>query len=165
LSGAEFKLYAEPGRELLLKESMSGIKGYDFILIDCPPSLGLLTVNALTWAKDIIIVLQPEFAPLEGVANLVDTIKVVKQRLNKHIEIIGVVITMYDSRIRLHKEVIEEVTSHFGNKVYETKIARRSIIAEAPSHGKTIFEYANKKDAAVKDFTELTEEFIRRSAK
>lgn len=164
LSGAEFKLFAEPGRELLLKEAMNGIKGFDYCLIDCPPSLGLLTVNALTWAKDIIIVLQPEFAPLEGVANLVETIKIVKQRLNKHIEISGVIITLYDSRIRLHKEVVEEVASHFGDKVYNTKIARRSILAEAPSHGKTIFEYAPK-DQASKVFAELAHEFIKRSGK
>ena len=164
LSGAEFKLFAEPGRELLLKEAMDGIKGFDYCLIDCPPSLGLLTVNALTWARDIIIILQPEFAPLEGVANLVDTIRVVKQRLNKSIDISGVIITMYDSRIRLHKEVCEEVGRHFNNKVYATKISRRSVLAEAPSHGKTIFEYASK-DAASKAFTELSQEFIDRSGK
>ncbi len=164
LSGAEFKLFAEPGRELLLKEAMEKVKGYDICLIDCPPSLGLLTVNALTWAKNIIIVLQPEFAPLEGVANLVDTIRIVKQRLNKHIEISGVIITMFDSRIKLHKEVITEVEKHFVKKVYTTKIARRSILAEAPSHGKSIFEYAPK-DQACKAFTELAQEFIKRSGK
>jgi len=164
LSSAEFRLFGEPGRELLLKEGLEAVRGYDYCFIDCPPSLGLLTVNALTYAKDVIIVLQPEFAPLEGVANLVDTIKKIKERLNKHIQVSGVIVTMYDSRIRLHKEVVENVVEFFGDKLYETKIARRSILAEAPSHGKTIFEYASK-DKAAKEFADLANEFIKRGAK
>jgi chromosome partitioning protein len=164
LSGADLELASIPGRELLLKEALDGISNrFDCILIDCPPSLGLLTLNALTASNKILIPLQAEYLPLEGVRILLDTVDIVKKRLNKNIEIAGVIINMYDSRQVLQREVIESIRNHFENKVFNTFIRRNVSLAEAPGFGQDIFSYRPGSPGA-KDYTDLCREIIDRQA-
>jgi chromosome partitioning protein len=140
LAGAEVELVSEAGREHKLKKAL-GQLDYDYILIDCPPSLGLLTVNALTAAQEVLIPVQAEYYALEGLSQLLSVISQIRQGLNPGLDILGVVITLYDSRTSLSEQVKEELEKHFGDKVFKTVIPRNIRLAEAPSFGKTIAEH------------------------
>ncbi|MEA2016169.1 MAG: ParA family protein [Actinomycetota bacterium] len=142
LAGAEVELVSSLKREFKLKEAVSKIKrDYDFILIDCPPALGLLTINALAAAREVIIPIQCEYYALEGLGQLLNTIEMVKKNLNDKLIIKGAIMTMYDPRIKLAGQVIEEVKNFFSEKVYKTIIPRNVRLSEAPSYGKPILEY------------------------
>ncbi|HCI69732.1 MAG TPA: chromosome partitioning protein ParA [Balneola sp.] len=159
LSGAELELANEPAREGLLKNVLEQIKEdeYDFVLIDCPPNLGLLTLNAFTAVEDIFIVLQSEYLALHGLSKLLDLIKIVQQRLNNRLAVGGIICTLYDSRKNLNKEVVGHIQDYFGDKVFSTIIRDNVALAEAPSHHKTIFEYDEKSNGA-KDYFALAKE-------
>ena len=145
LAGAEVELVSAMSRETILKRAVDTISNnYDFILIDCPPSLGLLTLNALAASSDVIVPIQGEYYALEGLTQLIDTINLVRKHLNPAIGIFGVVITMFDGRTQLTRQVTEEVRKYFGEKVFNTVIPRNIRLAEAPSYGKTIVEYDPK---------------------
>ena len=161
LSGAEIELSGTAGRELLLKEALAEIKGeYDFILLDCPPSLGLLTLNALTTAREIFIPLQAEFLALQGMSKLIETIEVIRKRLNPELEVTGIIGTLYDSRKRLNREVIEKIEGYFGDKVFKTMIRDNISLAEAPSYGQDIFTYKGDSKGA-EDYKDLCKEVIK----
>jgi chromosome partitioning protein len=139
LVGAELEMINLPNREKMLKAALSKIKDtYDFILIDCSPSLGLITVNALTAANSVMIPVQCEYFALEGLGKLLNTIKIVQGRLNEDLEIEGILLTMYDTRLRLANQVVEEVKTHFQELVFDTVIHRNTKLGEAPSFGETI---------------------------
>jgi chromosome partitioning protein len=158
LSGAEMEFANEPAREMLLKNKLSTLsKDYDYILIDCPPNLGLLTLNAFTAVKEIFIVLQSEYLALHGLSKLMDVIQVVKERLNPEIEISGIICTLFDGRKNLNNEVVDHIQDYFGDKVFNTIIRDNVALAEAPSHHKTIFEYAPDSYGA-KDYKALAQE-------
>lgn len=161
LAGAELELsQIVIGRERVLQEKLADIeKEYDYVFIDCPPSLGLLTVNALTAAQGVIIPIQSEYYALEGLSQMMNTIKLVKKFLNKDIEIDGVVLTMFDSRSKLSKGVLEEIVKLFGDKVFETRIPRNIRLAEAPSYGKPVMLY-DKKCAGAIAYDALAKEFF-----
>lgn len=142
LAGAEVELVSSLRREYKLKSAVDKIADdYDFVIIDCPPALGLLTINALTAANEVIIPIQCEYYALEGLGQLINTIDLVKQNLNEKLVITGAVMTMYDPRIKLAEQVIEEVKNYFSKKVYETIIPRNVRLSEAPSYGKPIIVY------------------------
>ena len=150
LVGAEIEMLNLPDREQLLKRVLQQVRGdYDYILIDCSPSLGLITVNALTAADSVIIPVQCEFFALEGIAKLLNTIKIIKSQLNPNLNIRGFVLTMYDNRLRLSNQVLDEVKRHFGDLVFRTVIARNVRLSEAPSHGQTILDYEPKSKGAL----------------
>lgn len=160
LAGAEVELIEKNNRELILSNKISELENeFDFVFIDCPPSLGFLTVNALTASDSVLIPIQCEFYALEGVGQLVNTVQLVKKSLNKNIEIEGVVISMYDSRTRLSNEVVTEVKKYFKEKVYESVIPRNIRLAEAPSFGLPIVLYDNKCRGAYA-FQKLAKEFL-----
>jgi chromosome partitioning protein len=162
LAGAEVELVPAMSRETRLKELLASVREeYDFIFVDCPPSLGLLTINALTAADSLIIPIQCEFYALEGLSKLLDSMKLVKIRLNQKLEIFGVVLTMYDNRTILAQQVVDEVVQFFGDKVFKTKIPRTVRLAEAPSYGQSIFLYNAKGKGAVA-YRELAKEVISR---
>ncbi len=142
LVGAELELVDQPNRNQKLKSLLSKIKDdFDFIIIDCSPSLGLVTLNVLTAADSIIIPVQCEYFALEGMGKLLHTIKLVQTEMNENLEIEGILLTMYDVRLRLSNQVVEEVKSHFQDMVFNTVIHRNTKLAEAPSYGKTIIMY------------------------
>jgi chromosome partitioning protein len=142
LAGAEIELVSREGRESLLKPALeSVVDRYDFILIDCPPSLGLLTVNALTAAHSVFIPIQAEYYALEGLGQLMNTVGLVQGGLNPQLEIEGILLTMFDTRLNLANQVAQELQQHFPDKVYKSVIHRSVRIAEAPSHGKPIILY------------------------
>ena len=141
LAASEIELAEIENREEVLKKILSTITGYDFIFIDCPPALGLLTINGLVASKSVIIPLQCEFFALEGLSALTNTIDTIKSGLNSNIDLEGVVLTMFDKRNALSSLVEEDVRSHFKNKVYKTVIPRNVRISEAPSHGKPVLLY------------------------
>ena len=142
LVGAEVELVSMMSREIKLRTALEKVThDYDYIIIDCPPSLGLLTINTLTAANSIIIPIQCEYYALEGLGQLMKTVELVKQHLNPNLEIEGVLLTMYDSRLNLSREVRSQVCEHFSSKVYETVIARNVRLSEAPSFGKPIILY------------------------
>lgn len=160
LAGAEIELTAKLSRERKLKDALGIIKDkYDYIFIDCPPSLGLLTINALTASNSVIIPIQCEFYALEGVGQLMNTVQLVKRSLNESLEIQGVVMSMFDGRTNLSIEVVEEVKKYFKGKVYTTIIPRNVRLAEAPSHGIPIMLYDRNSRGAMA-YKELAEEFI-----
>ena len=160
LSGAEVDLVYNRNRERILKEALEKIRGnYDFIFIDCPPSLGLLTINAWVAADSVIIPLQGEYFALEGVSQLMNTIALVKQRLNPNLSIEGVVISMYDGRALISRQIAAEIKKFFKNKLYDMIIPRNVRLAEAPSHGKPIMLYEPKCIGA-RAYKALTEEFL-----
>ena len=162
LAGAEPELANAIAREARLKEFIEPIiDRYDYVLIDCPPSLGLLTVNALMAADKLLIPIQSEFYALEGLSKLLDTMKLVKVRLNQRLEIFGVLLTMYDSRTVLARQVADEVRAYFDEIVFDTAIPRSVKLAEAPSHGQTILEYASKSQGATA-YRNLAKEVIDR---
>lgn len=149
LAGAEVELTAVPERESRLKAALLPIRGrYDYVFVDCPPSLGLLTVNALTAADSLLIPIQCEFFALEGLSQLLATIERVRRQLNPALTIEGVVLTMYDARTNLSGQVAKEVRDHFGAKVYRAVVPRAVRLSEAPSHGQPISQYDPKSKAA-----------------
>ena len=162
LAGAEIELVSQVGREYQLREKISELgKNYDAILIDCPPSLGLLTVNALAAADYLIIPLQCEYYALEGLGQLLTTFKLVKTKLNRNLEIGGIIPTMADMRTNLTTQVIDDVRKHFGEKVFKTVIQRSVKISEAPSFGKPVVVYAKESKGAL-NHQELSKEFLAR---
>ncbi len=164
LVGAEIELVAKDAREYRLDESIRAIgQAYEIILIDCPPSLGLLTLNALTASDAVLIPLQCEYYALEGLANLVETVNLVKGQLNPRLDIQGIVLTMVDQRNNLSRQVEAEVRSHFGDKVYRTRIPRNIRLSEAPSHGQPILLYdIHSKGAAA--YVKLADELLAQLA-
>lgn len=163
LSGAELELASTTGREFVLKELLVPLKKkYDFILIDCPPSLGLLTINAFTASDEVYIPLQAQFLATQGLAKLSDIIERVKKKLNKRLEIGGVFLTQYDKRKVLNREVAGSVEGFFKDKVFKTKIRDNIALGEAPSSGLDIFRYNSKSSGAV-DYLALTKEVLSRN--
>lgn len=162
LAGAEVEVIGKENREVILANKIKEIENeYDFIFIDCPPSLGVLTINALTSVESVLIPIQCEFYALEGVGQLINTIKLVKKSLNEDLEIEGVIMTMYDYRTNLSNEVFEEVKNFFNDKVYNTTISRNIRLAEAPSFGLPIMLYDEKCKGA-ESYKSLTKEFLSR---
>ena len=160
LAGAEIELANEKDREYKLKNSLDKIKDdYDYIFIDCPPSLGMLTINSLTASDSVLIPIQCEYYALEGVSQLMSSFKLVKKRLNPNIEIQGVVLSMFDGRANLSIQVVEEVKKYFKGSVYTTLIPRNVRLAEAPSYGKPVIYY-DTKCRGTEAYKELAEEFI-----
>ena len=160
LAGAEVELVQIEGRETALKDSLDLIKDdYDYIFIDCPPSLGLLTINSLAAVDSVLIPIQCEFYALEGVSQLVSTIDLVKKSLNPKLEIQGVILSMFDGRTNLSAQVVQEVKKYFGDKVYSTVIPRNVRLAEAPSYGLPITAYDPKSKGA-EAYMEFAEEFL-----
>ena len=165
LAGAEIELVSAISRETKLKRALRSIKpNYDYIFLDCPPSLGLLTLNALTAADSIIIPLQCEYYALEGVSQLMSTYELVKRHLNQNLEIEGVLLTMFDARTNLSLQVVEETKEYFKGKVYGAIIPRNVRLSEAPSHGLPVLYYdAKSKGAEI--YQQLAEEFIEKNEK
>jgi len=160
LAGAEVELVGMEGRESALKDGLEKIKGnYDYIFIDCPPSLGLLTINSLAAVDSVLVPIQCEFYALEGVSQLVSTIDLVKRSLNPKLEIQGVILSMFDGRTNLSLQVVQEVKKYFGNKVYATVIPRNVRLAEAPSYGMPITEYDPKSKGA-EAYGDFADEFL-----
>lgn len=163
LTGAEIELVHEFAREHKLKEALVPIlNDYDYILIDCPPSLGLLTVNAMTACTDVLVPIQCEYYALEGVSQLLTTIRLIQKNLNPQLGILGIVLTMYDKRVNLSNQVAKEVRRYFKEKVFNTIITRNIKLTEAPSHGKPIFLYDIKSPGAM-NYLHLAQEVIERS--
>ena len=162
LSGAEVELISIENKEFLLKEKIDTIKdNYDFVIIDCPPSLNLLTINAMTTADSILVPIQCEYYALEGLSQLIHTIDLIKDRLNPGLEIEGVVFTMYDSRTNLSLQVVENVKENLDRNIYKTIIPRNIRLAEAPSHGMPINVYDSKSTGA-ESYRLLAQEVIHR---
>ena len=160
LSATDVELSSTKGKEYILKKALSEIrKTYDYILIDCPPALNTLTTMSLTATTELIIVVQAQYLAIDGVAQLLDTMRIVKQRLNPQLEICGVLLTFFDTRKNAHKELLESVTAAFPGKVFNTKISQNIKLEEAPSHGKDIFKYAPKCKGALQ-YAELVNEII-----
>lgn len=163
LAGAEVELVSAISRETILRRAIEPVLDkYDYIIIDCPPSLGLLTINALAACEGVIVPIQGEYYALEGLTQLIDTINMIKKKLNPSIGILGVVITMHDRRTQLTKQVVEEVQKYFGDKVFNTFIPRNVRLAEAPSHGQTIDEYDAKSKGSLA-YQALANEVIKRT--
>lgn len=161
LSAAEVELSGMAGREFLLKEALADLPPHDFVLLDCPPSLGLLTLNALTAAQEVYIPLQTEFLALQGVSKLIDTVNVVKKRLNPGLTITGIIGTLYDGRKNLNREVVEKIREYFSDRLFDTLIHDNVALAEAPSFGQTIFEYRPDCRGA-QDYLALSQEAVGR---
>ncbi|MGM0414758.1 MAG: ParA family protein [Bacillota bacterium] len=160
LAGAEIELVSQISRESRLNKALDGdIDTYDYILIDCPPSLGLLTLNALTAADGVIVPIQCEYYALEGLGQLLETIKLVQNNLNSKLELEGVLLTMYDSRTNLSDQVADEVKNHFSDEIYETVIPRNVRLSEAPSFGQSIISYDNRSSGA-KAYRKLAQEVL-----
>lgn len=162
LVGAEIEMLNIENRENLMKGILGKLRTeYDYILIDCSPSLGLITVNALTASDSVIIPVQCEFFALEGIAKLLNTIKIIKSGLNPALKIEGFLLTMYDNRLRLSNQVYEEVKRHFGDLVFNTIIARNVRLSEAPSHGVSVLEY-DPQSRGAQNYTNLAKEVLKR---
>lgn len=162
LVGAEIELVDLPQREYRLKSAIGSIQGsYDYIIIDCPPSLGLLTLNSLTAATSFLVPLQCEYYALEGLSQLLNTAGLIKKSLNPHLHIEGIVLTMFDTRNNLSHQVVTEIKNHFGEKVFSAIIPRNVRLSEAPSHGISIFDYDPKSIGAIK-YMELAQELDQR---
>lgn len=160
LAGAEIELVSQISRENRLKKVLSPrTERYDYILIDCPPSLGLLTLNALTAADGVIVPIQCEYYALEGLGQLLETIRLVQNNLNSDLELEGVLLTMYDSRTNLSEQVAEEVKKHFASKIYDTVIPRNVRLSEAPSFGQSILSY-DKRSSGAKAYQNLAREVL-----
>ena len=163
LAGAEVELVTVISREQILKNAIASIGDtYDYVILDCPPSLGLLTINALTASDRLIIPIQGEYYALEGLSQLMDTINIVKKKLNPELEILGVVLTMFNMRTQLSRQVKEETDKYFGGKVFKTVIPRNVRLAEAPSHGLAICDY-DKNSKGARAYESLAKEVIKRS--
>ena len=165
LVGAEVELVGIMAREYQLKKSLDTIsEDYDLIIIDCPPSLGLLTINALTASNSIIIPIQCEYYALEGLGQLLNTVRLVQQNLNKDLNIAGIIMTMFDSRLNLSNQVVDEVDSFFKEKLFKTYIHRNVRLSEAPSFGKPALLY-DANSTGAKNYLSLTEEILKRVRK
>ena len=163
LVGAEIELVDIPNREYRLKTALQAIQNdFDFILIDCPPSLGLLTLNALTAADSFLVPLQCEYYALEGLSQLLNTAGLIKKNLNPHLHIEGIVLTMFDTRNNLSHQVVSEIKNHFQEKVFSAIIPRNVRLSEAPSHGLSILNYDGKSIGALK-YLELAKEVVQRN--
>ncbi|MBK7763391.1 MAG: ParA family protein [Bacteroidetes bacterium] len=163
LVGAEIELINHPGRERKLEQVLNGIRNeYDFIVIDCSPSLGLITLNALTASDSVIIPVQCEFFALEGLGKLLNTIKIVQSKLNQKLSIEGILMTMYDGRLRLSNQVVEEVKNHFEGLVFNTIIHRNTRLGEAPSLGKPVLLYDADSTGAL-NYLNLGKEILQRN--
>lgn len=163
LVGAEIEMRDLENREERLKRVLDQVRNeYDYILIDCSPSLGLITINALTASDSVIIPVQCEFFALEGIAKLLNTIKIIKSNLNPTLQIEGFLLTMYDNRLRLSNQVYEEVKRHFGQLVFNTVIYRNVRLSEAPSHGLCVIDYEPRSTGA-KNYRSLAKELILRN--
>jgi len=162
LAGAEVEMVNLPGREALLRRALAGL-AYDYILIDCPPSLGLLTITALTAANSVLIPVQAEYYALEGLSQLLSVIQQVRQALNPGLDILGVLITLYDSRNSLSEQVKKELESYFGAKLFDTLVPRNVRLAEAPSFGKTIAEH-DKWSKGARAYKALAREVEKRAS-
>ena len=163
LVGAQIELVNEIAREYKLKKAIETIKSeYEYIFIDCPPTLGILTLNALTAADSVLIPIQCEFYALDGVSELNNTISLVKENLNKELKIEGVLLTMYDARTKLASDVVREVVNFFKEKTYKTMIPRNVRLSEAPSYGKAIGDY-DKDCVGARSYKEFAKEFIEKS--
>ena len=162
LVAAELDLITLDRREFRLKDCFEAVKNeYDFIIIDCAPSLGLITVNSLVAADSVIIPVQCEYFALEGIGKLLNTIKIIKSNLNPALRIEGFLLTMYDARLRLSAQVHDEVRRHFGDLVFNTVISRNVRLSEAPSHGMSVIEY-DRSSKGAKNYISLAKELIRR---
>ena len=162
LVGAEIELVSIMAREYQLKTALKKvIRRYDIIILDCPPSLGLLTINALTSAHALIIPIQCEYYALEGLSQLLNTVRLVQRHLNRNLAIAGVLMTMYDSRLNLSKQVVEEVKGYFKDKLFKTLIYRNVRLSEAPSFGKPALLY-DANSSGAKNYLSLTEEILQR---
>lgn len=165
LVGAEIEMIERERREKILREALATVKDdYDFVIIDCPPSLGLLTINSLTASDSVIIPVQCEYFALEGLGQLLNTIKIVRQHLNPEMEIEGVLLTMYDTRTRLSNQVAQEVKRYFDDRVFKSVIARNVRLAEAPSFGKPVLLY-DAISVGAKNYLSLAREIITRNKK
>ncbi|HET8864517.1 MAG TPA: AAA family ATPase [Gracilimonas sp.] len=165
LVGAEIEMIDREERERILKKAIEGVREkYDFVIIDCPPSLGLLTINALTASDSIVIPVQCEYFALEGLGQLLNTIKIVRQHLNPELDIEGVLLTMYDTRTRLSNQVADEVKRYFDDRVFKAVIARNIRLAEAPSFGKPALLY-DSTSVGAKNYLALAREIIKRNKK
>ena len=163
LAGAEVELVSQISRESILKDALSKVADlYDYIIIDCPPSLGLLTLNALTASNSVLVPIQSEYFALEGLTQLMETVKIVQRRLNPSLYLEGVLLTMFNNRTRLSVEVADEVRTHFAAKVYKTVIPRNVRLSEAPSYGLPIILY-DKNSKGAKAYLKFTEEFLTAS--
>ena len=163
LVGAEVEMVEVPDREKMLRNALSPLReSFEYIFVDCPPSLGLLTINALTAADSILIPVQCEYYALEGLGQLLNTINLVKKHLNEQLEIEGVLLTMYDSRLRLGNQIVDEVKKYFGDKVYSTIIARNVRLSEAPSFGKPIILY-DAVSTGARNYMQLAQELLKRN--
>lgn len=163
LVGAETELAQMEGGQHRMKVLLDSIRDhYDYIIIDCSPSLGMLTLNALTAADSVVIPVQCEYFALEGLGKLLNTIKMVKARLNPHLEIEGFLLTMYDSRLRLANQVVGEVKNHFGNLVFNTIIQRNTRLSESPSYGKPVITYDAASSGSV-NYLNFAKEFLARN--
>lgn len=161
LAGAEVELVSMISREQRLKEKLDVVKDkYDYIIIDCPPSLGLITLNTFTAADSVLIPIQCEFYALEGLGQLMNTINLVKKHLNKDLKVEGALLTMYDMRTNLSNQVVKEVSKYFGDNVYKTVIPRNVKLSEAPSYGMSITEYDARSKGA-KAYDKLAKEFLK----
>ncbi|RZW23030.1 MAG: ParA family protein [Desulfobulbaceae bacterium] len=162
LVAAELELINKKSREKFLKKSLKPLLGeFDYIIVDCPPSLGLLTLNALTAANSVLIPMQCEYYAMEGLAQLINTIRSVKQSFNKKLYVEGLLLTMFDKRNRLSHQVAAEINNHFGDQVFATRIPRNVRLSESPSHGKTIMEYDIRSTGA-QAYRALALEFLKR---
>ena len=164
LAGAETEFAGRSGREAILEKILNSISGYNFIFLDCPPNLGLLTILALTAAKGVLIPLLAEALALQSLSRLVETIDVVRERYNPALEIAGIVPNRFSARKRLSREVIDKISEYFGNKLYEATIRDNVSLAEAPSFGQDIFSYKPRSTGAL-DFEALAGEFLKREEK
>jgi chromosome partitioning protein len=163
LVGAEIEMISLPNREKMMRVCLNKVKDtYDFIIIDCSPSLGLITVNSLTAANSVIIPIQCEYFALEGLGKLLNTVKIVQSRLNPELEIEGLLLTMYDVRLRLSNQVVEEVKTHFQQMVFDTIIQRNTKLGEAPSHGKTIIMHDAESKGAI-NYLNLAREVLQKN--
>jgi len=162
LVGAEIELVGIMAREFQLQKALNKInKKYDIIIVDCPPSLGLLTINALTASNALVIPIQCEYYALEGLGQLLNTIRLVQRHLNKKLEIAGIIMTMYDARLNLSKQVVDEVNGFFKNKLFKTLIHRNVRLSEAPSFGKPALLY-DANSTGARNYMSLTEEILQR---
>jgi chromosome partitioning protein len=163
LVGAEIEMLNFQSREKVLKELLHQVKDrYDYILIDCSPSLGLITVNSLTVADSVIIPVQCEYFALEGISKLLNTIKIIKSKLNPELEIEGFLLTMYDSRLRLANQIYEEVKKHFAEMVFNTVIQRNIKLSEAPSYGQPVLLYDSESKGSY-NYMQLAKELISKN--
>jgi len=165
LAGAEIELVGTVGRETVLKEAIGGlVRKYDYLLIDCPPSLGLLTLNAMTTVKEIFIPLQTEFFALQGMSKLMETVEIIKRRVNPDLNITGIIACMFDRRTNLAHEVLDNIREYFADCLFETIIRRNVKLAESPSHGVPIAKYA-KNARGNKDYMALAREVLAQEKK